>query len=60
MSPETKSLAELEELASNLRKHITRSPVRSRMEQVLLEDVESWLRLRRKEAVGSPSNDIAF
>jgi hypothetical protein len=60
MSLETKSLAELEELASNLRKHITRSPVHSRMEQVLLEDVESWLSLRRKEAVGSPSNDIAF
>jgi hypothetical protein len=60
MSPETKSLVELEELASNLRKHITRSPVQSRMEQVLLEDVESWLRLRRKEASGSPSTDIAF
>jgi hypothetical protein len=59
MSPETKSLVELEELASNLRKHMTRSPVYSRMEQVLLEDVESWLNVRRKEAVGSPSNDIA-
>ena len=60
MSPETKNLVELEELASNLRKHITRSPVHSRMEQILLDDVESWLKLRRKEAVGSPSNDIAF
>jgi hypothetical protein len=60
MSPETKSLVELEELASNLRTHITRSPVQSRIEQVLLDDVESWLKLRRKEAVGSASNDIAF
>jgi hypothetical protein len=60
MSPETKSLVELEELASNLRKQITRNSVHSRIEQVLLDDVESWLKLRRKEAVGSPSNDIAF
>jgi hypothetical protein len=60
MSPETLSLVELEELASNLRKQITRNPVHSRIEQVLLDDVESWLKLRRKEADGSPSNDIAF
>ncbi len=60
MSPETKSVMELEELAFNLRKHITRSPIHSRIEQVLLEDVESWLRFRREEAVGSLSNDIAF
>jgi hypothetical protein len=59
MSPETKNLVELEELASNLRRHITRSPVHSRIEQILLDDVESWLKFRRREAVGSPSNDIA-
>jgi hypothetical protein len=60
MSLETKSLAELEELASNLREQIARNPVHTRMEQVELEDVQGWLKLRRREVVGSPSNDIAF
>jgi hypothetical protein len=30
------------------------------MEQVELEDVQDWLKLRRREVVASPSNDIAF
>jgi hypothetical protein len=60
MSLENKSLAELEELASNLRSQIARNPDHSAMEKVELEDVQGWLRLRRKEAAGSPSNDIAF
>jgi hypothetical protein len=30
------------------------------MEKVELEDVQDWLKLRRKEVVSSPSNDIAF
>jgi len=60
MSLETKSSAELEELASNLRLQIARNPNHTAMEKVELEDVQSWLRLRGKEAVGSPSNDIAF
>jgi hypothetical protein len=60
MSLETKSLAELEELASNLREQIARNPDHSSMEKLELEDVQDWLRLRSKEAVGSPSNDITF
>jgi hypothetical protein len=60
MSLETKSLAELEELASNLRSQIERNPDHTAMEKVELDDVQGWLRLRRKEASGSPSTDIAF
>jgi len=60
MSLETKSLAELEELASNLREQIARNPNHTAMEIVELEDVQGWLRLRGKEAAGSPSNDLAF
>jgi hypothetical protein len=59
MSLETKSLAELEELASNLREQIARNTNHTAMEKVELEDVQGWLKVRR-EAVGSPSNDIAF
>jgi len=60
MSLENKSLAELEQLASNLRSQIARNPNHTAMEKVELEDVQSWLKLRGKEVVGSPSNDIAF
>ncbi len=60
MSLENKSLAELEELASNLRSQIALNPNHTAMEKVELEDVQGWLKVRRKEAVGSPSNDIAF
>ncbi|SRR5882762_11647914 len=37
-----------------------RNPNHTAMEKVELEDVQSWLKLRGKEVVGSPSNDIAF
>jgi len=60
MSLETKSLAELEELATNLRSQIALNPNHTAMEIVELEDVQGWLRLRCKEAAGSPSNDLAF
>ncbi len=60
MSLENKSVTELEELASNLRSQIALNPNHTAMEKVELEDVQGWLKVRRKEAVGSPSNDIAF
>ena len=62
MSLENKSLAELEELASNLRLQILRNPDHSTMEKVELQDVDGWIKLRRKEAKpGSRSdNDITF
>jgi len=60
MSLENKSLAELEELATNLRSQIALNPNHTAMEIVELEDVQGWLRLRDTEAAGSPSNDIAF
>jgi len=41
MSLENKSLAELEELASNLRLQMVRNPDHSTMEKVELKDVES-------------------
>jgi hypothetical protein len=57
MSLENKSLAELEELASNLRKQITHHPDFT-MEKTELEDVEGWIKLRRMEAKpGSRSGD---
>ena len=59
MSLENKSLAELEQLASNLRSQIALNPNHTAMEKVELEDVQGWLRLRGKEAAASPSNDIA-
>ncbi len=57
MSLETKSLAELEQLASNLRKQIARNPGHSTLEKVELEDVEGWIKLRRKEAKPGPRSD---
>ena len=62
MSLENKNLAELEELASNLRLQMARNPDQSTMEKVELEDVQEWITLRRKEAKpGSRSDDdIAF
>jgi hypothetical protein len=50
MSLENKSLAELEELAANLRSQIARNPAHSTLEKVELEDVEGWIKSRRKEA----------
>jgi hypothetical protein len=58
MSLETKSLAELEELASNLRSQIMCNPHHTTMEKVELKDVQDWTEQRRKEAKpGSRSND---
>jgi hypothetical protein len=62
MGLENKSLAELEELASNLGMQIARNPNDSTMEKVELEDVEGWIKSRRKEAKPGPrsDNDITF
>jgi len=57
MSLENKSLAELEKLASDLRTQIARNPNHSTMEKVELEDVEGWIKLRRKEAKPSSRSD---
>ena len=57
MSLENKSLAELEKLASDLRTQIARDPNHSTMEKVELEDVEGWIKLRRKEAKPSSRSD---
>jgi hypothetical protein len=59
MSLETKSLAELEELAVNLVKQIARKPEHSRLEQVELKDVQDWLTLRRKEAAQRADEETA-
>jgi hypothetical protein len=56
MSLENKSLAELEELASNLCKQITHHPDTA-MEKTELEDVEGWIKLRRMEAKAGPRSD---
>ena len=57
MGLDSKSLAELEELASDLRRRIARSPNHSGMENVELEDVEGWIKLRRREAKPGPRSD---
>jgi hypothetical protein len=58
MGLEDKNLTELEELASNLRMQIARNPDHSTIEKAELEDVEGWIKLRRKEAKpGSRSDD---
>jgi hypothetical protein len=57
MGLETKTLAELEKLASNLRSQIARNPAHSAKEKVELEDVEGWIKLRRKEAKPGPRSD---
>jgi len=56
MSLENKSLAELEELASNLRKQITHHPDFT-LEKTELEEVEGWIKLRRMEAKPGPRSD---
>ena len=57
MGLDDKSLSELEKLASDLRNQIARSPNHSAMETVELEDVEGWIKLRRKEAKPGPRSD---
>ena len=56
MTLENKSLAELEERASNLRKQITNHPDFT-LEKTELEDVEGWIKLRRMEAKPGPRSD---
>jgi hypothetical protein len=56
-SLENKSLAELEQVASDLRKRIAGNPDHSTMEKVELEDVEGWIKLRRREAKPGPRSD---
>jgi hypothetical protein len=50
-------LAELEQVASDLRKRIAGNPDHSTMEKVELEDVEGWIKLRRREAKPGPRSD---
>ena len=57
MGLENKSLAELEQLASDLRKQIAGNTDHSTMEKVELEDVEGWIKLRRREAKPGPRSD---
>jgi hypothetical protein len=57
MGLENKSLAELEELASDLRMQVASNPNHSTIEKVELEDVERWIKLRRKEAKPGPRSD---
>lgn len=61
MSLDTKTLAELEKLASDLRAKIAQNPAHSKIEQVELDDVEGWIELRRREAKPGPrSDDVTF
>ena len=50
MALDTKTLAELEQLAANLRQQIRINPRHSKLEQVELTDVEEWIALRKKES----------
>jgi len=59
-NPNSGNVFLVEELASNLLSQIALNPNPASMEKVEIEDVQGWLKLRRREAVGSPSNDIAF
>ena len=49
MGLETKTLEQLELLASNLREQIALNPKESGLESVELKDVEEWIALRRQE-----------
>jgi hypothetical protein len=57
MGLENKSLFELEQLASDLRKQIAGHPDHSTMEKVELEDVGERIKLRRREAKPGPRSD---
>jgi hypothetical protein len=48
---EDMNVAELEEVAAKLRHTIERSPRDTRMEQIELKDVDTWIALRQKEAL---------
>jgi len=50
MALDTKSLAELEQLAANLRQQVRINPRFSKLEQVELKEVEEWIALRKKES----------
>ena len=50
MALDTKTLAELEQLAANLRQQIRINPHHFKLEQVELREVEEWIALRQKEA----------
>ncbi len=55
---ENKSLAQLEQLASDLHKQIAGNSDHSTLEKVELEDVEGWIKLRRREANGMPFGGV--
>jgi hypothetical protein len=59
MGLDTKTLAELERIAQELRSKILTSPQHSRLERVELEDVEAWIRLRQKEARPKFQEDVS-
>ncbi|MBV9087274.1 MAG: hypothetical protein JO187_01280 [Acidobacteria bacterium] len=50
MALDTKTLTELEQLATNLRQQIRLNPRHSKLEQVELKEVEEWIVVRQKEA----------
>lgn len=49
MALDTKTLEELEQIASNLRQQIRLQPRHSKLEEVQLREAEEWIALRRKE-----------
>ena len=49
MGLETKTLEQLEQLATNLREQIALNPKESRLESAELKEVEEWIALRRQE-----------
>ena len=49
MALDTKTLKELEQIATNLRQQIRLHPRHSKLEEVELREVEEWIALRRKE-----------
>ena len=56
MALDTKTLTELEQIATNLRQQIRLNPRHSKLEQVELTEVEEWIALRQKEASQSAAS----
>jgi hypothetical protein len=54
MALDQKTLAQLHELKIKLQEQIRGNPRHSRMEQVELDDVNSWIQLRLKESHSVP------
>ncbi len=58
MAYETKTIAELEELARNLRRQLTLHP-QFELEKIELEECERWLETRRQERESQPPGAVA-